>query len=63
MHKIDEDHSNTITAAEFIENIVKFLETGIQSETIIQELMNPQDGKEKLQINQSGTFFEYEFDN
>lgn len=41
MHEIDKDHSNTISAAEFIQNIVSLLGTGITDIDVISELKYP----------------------
>lgn len=38
MHNIDKDHSNTITAAEFIQNIVLQLSTDLTDIEVITEL-------------------------
>lgn len=62
MHEIDKDHSNTITAAEFIQNVVQLLGTGITDVEVIQELKYPSSSVYPLPINQSGTFYEYDFD-
>ena len=63
MRQIDSDNSNTITAAEFFEAMVINLNLSEDEDSGMCGLITNLRFKKKLNINQSGTFTQFDFTN